>query len=56
MDDLEKMHQGVEESHARMIHNELLKMQERMQREITRQDKNIEEHLHRIYKCLGFKF
>ena len=49
------MHGGVEIDHARLIHLELIKLEERIQCEITRQDKSIEFHLHRIYKCLGFK-
>ncbi len=49
------MHEGVETDHARLIHLELIKLEERIQCEITRQDKSIEFHLLRIYKCLGFK-
>jgi len=49
------MHLGVKDSHARLIHCELIKLEERIQKEVTRQDKVIEEHLTRIYKCLGFK-
>ena len=55
MDDLQKMHRGVEQDHARLIHIQLLKLEERIQCEITRQDKSIEFHLQRIYKCLGFR-
>lgn len=55
MDDLHKMHRGVEDNHASLLNLQLHRLEERLQCEITRQDKTIEFSLQRIYKCLGFR-